>query len=103
MSNTDGAESGGGDHPDKDARLTICRDCGFVEATVVDDFEATASTAEDPGFTHYRETDHNVGSFEPRNKLAEQWGLLFAGNDSDRIEPPEKLWELATGQEVAKP
>lgn len=84
----------------QDARLTVCRDCGFVEATLAGSLEDTASTEDDPGFVHYQNTGHNVASFEPANKLAEQWGLIFTGSDGDGRLPPEKLWELATGQEV---
>lgn len=76
--------------------LSACRDCGFVAAVKVEDYDEMSASDNDPAFRHYDSTGHRVGSFEPGSEfLIGQWEIAFGLGDYSELR--EDLYEVAAG------
>ena len=78
--------------------IAACRDCGYVHAAKMDDYEPEATDPDDPGFRHYDATGHRVGEFEPTDgtELDRQWAIAYGIAEGDLRDAAE-IYELATG------
>lgn len=47
---------------EKQAFITVCRDCDYVDAIRADSIEDLDQSGDDPALRHYLKTDHTVGS-----------------------------------------
>lgn len=86
----------------EDKVITGCRDCGFVAAIETSDYQAIRGGPQDPGFQHYDETQHNVGSFEPTDggELDELWRRAFYGGDAEAIDG-KRVFDMGAPERVS--